>query len=130
METSDPRVWQAFALAAERSDPALRMELVHTMCYSYIGSRQRAQRMQFAAKFLNDSDVPKGVPAHMFEGPRAGFTFPGLSVRNLAAQTVNGILHAELQQHPKAEWAETEWDEYREKVSAAYQREREKLGAK
>jgi hypothetical protein len=108
-ETADPRVWAALAAAARRVDVGLRLELVHTLCYTYLEQRQRRERLAFLAGFLDDASVPDLTKdPKLWEGPRAGFTFPPLAVRDVTAMTIAAIL--EMPDHPREEWTRAQWD--------------------
>jgi Trp operon repressor len=122
METDDARVWKVLLAAARRADVGLRMELMNPMCYTYIGQRQRKQRLEFVAAFLDDATVrdDKSNPA-LFDGPYAAFTFPKIEVRNFAAMQIACILH--LPEEPKPEWTSKQWTALREKVRANMRRE-------
>jgi len=122
METDDARAWKALLAAARRADVGLRMELMNPMYYTYIGQRQRKQRLEFVAAFLDDATVrdEKSDPT-LFEGPYAGFTFPKMEVRNFAAMQIACILH--LSEDPKPGWTSKEWTALREKVRANLRRE-------
>ena len=78
---------------AKRSDVGLRMELMKPMNYIYVGDRQRQERLDFLAGFLEDSEAPDyGANPKMFDGFHAGFTFKRLELRNLAAMKIASIL--------------------------------------
>ena len=102
METDDPRAWQALLDTAKRVDVGLRMELMDPMDYSYIENRQRRQRVEFLAHFLDDDSSRR--------------------VRNFAATQIASIL--ELEQHPDRGWTVHQWAEFRTKVSETLDREK------
>ena len=88
---------------AKRSDVGLRMEFMNPMNYSYVGDRQRKQRLKFLAAFLDDAEAPDcEANPKMFSGPHAGFTFTRLAVRDLAAMKIASIL--EMPDQPDRNW--------------------------
>ena len=106
------------ARVAKRSDVGLRMEILNKMDYSYLGDRQRQQRLEFLASFLEDAETPdvKANP-EMFSGPHAGFTFARLSVQDLAARTIASILG--MPDQPDRDWTQGQWEKLRTKVKQA-----------
>jgi hypothetical protein len=110
-ETSDPRVWASLLRAARRADVGLRMELLHTLSYSYLADRQLHERLAFLSVFLDDGAVPdvSKDPA-LWEGPRAAFTFPPLAVRDVAAMTIGSLLR--LPTVPREALTRREWDAF------------------
>jgi hypothetical protein len=115
METDNADVWDALAKAARRCDVGLRMELMEPMCYTYIGDRQKKQRLAFLAGFLDDATL-RDVKTNpkMFKGPHAGSTFPRLEVRNLAAENIAHIL--KMPAHPRPSWTAEQWNQFRKQV--------------
>ena len=113
--TDDARAWKMLEKVAKRSDVGLRMEFMNPMNYTYIGDRQRKQRLEFLATFLDDAEAPdvKANPK-MFDGPHAGFTFERLEVRDLAAEKIASILG--LPDRPDRNWTPEQWQKLRSKV--------------
>jgi hypothetical protein len=118
LATDDPKAWELLEKVAKRSDVGLRMEFMNPMNYSYVGERQRQQRLKFLAAFLDDAESPdvKAKP-EMFSGPHAGFTFARLSVQDLAAMKIASIL--EMPDQPDRNWTPEQWEKLREKVKQA-----------
>jgi hypothetical protein len=118
LATDDPRAWELLEKVAKRSDVGLRMQFMNPMNYSYVGDRQRQQRLKFLAAFLDDAEAPdvKAKP-EMFSGPHAGFTFRRLSVQDLAAMQIASIL--EMPDHPDRDWTPEQWEALRKKVKEA-----------
>lgn len=116
METDDTRAWKMLEKVAKRSDAGLRMEFMDPMNYTYIGDRQRKQRLEFLVAFLDDIEAPdRAANPKMFEGPHAGFTFERLEVRNLAAQKIASIL--KLPDRPDMNWTPAQWEKLRSQVT-------------
>jgi hypothetical protein len=115
METADARAWKTLEKVAKRSDVGLRMAFMRPMNYSYIAERQRQQRLDFLAAFLDDAEAPdvKGNPK-IFEGPYAGFTFRRLEVRDLAAMQIASILG--MADEPDTTWTPEQWRQLRKRV--------------
>jgi hypothetical protein len=91
-ETADPAVWAALLRATRRADVGLRLELLGTMTSTYLADRQKRERLAYLASFLDDAAVPdRSKNPTMWEGPRIGFNFPPLSVRDVAAMTIASI---------------------------------------
>lgn len=121
MESSDPMVWAALLTTAKRVDAGLRMEFLNPMDYAYFDDRQRPQRLDFLAAFLDDEAVREGVvDASKLEGPSAGFTLTRLEVRNLAAMEIGSIL--KIGGTPDASWTAAQWSELRGLVRKALQK--------
>jgi hypothetical protein len=114
-ETDDPRPWKLLAKVAKRSDVGLRMEFLNLL---HNDDRQRRQRLEFLAAFLDDAEAPdvKANP-EMFSGPHAGFTFRRLAVRDLAAMRIASFL--ELPDRPDRDWTPQQWEQLRKKVKGA-----------
>jgi hypothetical protein len=121
MATDDPRAWTMLEKVAKRSDVGLRMEFLEKMNYSYVGDRQRQQRLEFLAAFLKDAEAPdvKANPK-MFDGPYAGFMFRRLEVRDLAAEKIASILG--MPDRPDRDWTPEQWKKLRNQVEQALKR--------
>jgi hypothetical protein len=118
MDTDDPHAWDVLRRVARRSDVGLRMELLNPMDYTYIGERQRRQRLEFLAAFMDDATLrDKRSKPSMWSGPHAGFTFPRMEVRDLAAMKAGSILGVDGE--PGAEWKSAQWSAYRDRVRKA-----------
>lgn len=116
--TDDPKAWKALKDAAKGASVGLRMEWLNPMNYSYVGNRQRPERLDFLAAFLDDATIRDGArDPGRFLGPYAGFTFPHLEVRNLAAMKIASIL--ELEDEARPEWTPERWSELRAQVIRA-----------
>jgi hypothetical protein len=77
--------------------------------------RTRSQRLQFLLGFLTDESIrDEKVHPERYEGPCAGFVFHELSVRNLAAMTVAGIV--DLRTRVEPDWTETQWSALRSRI--------------
>jgi hypothetical protein len=126
METDDPRVWKTLEAVARRSDVGMRMELMNPMDYTYIGDRNRKQRLAFLEKFLDDGAVRDARSnEQMFTGPHAGFQFKIIEVRNLAAMEIASILC--LEACPEVSWTAERWTELRKTVRRALEAEKKAL---
>ncbi len=113
--TDDERAWRMLEKIAKRSDAGLRMEFMNRMHNGYAENRQRKQRLDFLAAFLDDAEAPdKSANPKMFEGPHAGFTFKRLEVRDLAADTIASIL--EMPDRPDRNWTPEQWKKLRDQV--------------
>ena len=112
---TERRPWKLLAKVAKRSDVGLRMEFLNLL---HNDDRQRRQRLEFLAAFLNDAEAPN-VTAHpeMFSGPHAGFMFRRLAVRDLAAMRIASFLG--LPDRPDRDWTPQQWEQLRKKVKGA-----------
>jgi hypothetical protein len=121
LATEDPRAWKLLEKVAKRSDVGLRMEFMNWMAARHLGDRQRQQRLDFLAAFLDDAEAPD-VEANpkMFSGPHAGFTFRRLAVRDLAAMQITSIL--DMPDRPDRDWTSEQWEKLRTKVKQALKR--------
>jgi hypothetical protein len=116
MATDDARAWKTLEKVAKKSDVGLRMEFMNHMASSNIGDRQRKQRLEFLAAFLDDAEAPVvETNPKMFEGPHAGFTFRRLAVRDLAAMTIASILG--MPDVPDRNWTPEQWKKLRTQVN-------------
>ena len=88
MATDDARAWKMLKKVANGRMWVSRMEFMNPMNYTYVGDRQRQQRLDFLASFLDDAEAPdvKANPK-MFDGPYAGFTFHRLDGNRRAKGT-------------------------------------------
>ena len=115
MATDDDRAWKMLKKVAQRSDVGLRMEFMNPMNYTYVGDRQRLQRLDFLASFLDDAEAPDlTANPKMFDGPYAGFTFLRLEVRDLAAMEIASILG--MPDQPDRTWTPEQWKKLRNQV--------------
>jgi hypothetical protein len=118
LATDDPRAWAMLEKVAKRSDVGLRMEFMNPMDFSHSGGRQRQQRLEFLAAFLDDVEAPDvKANSEMFSGPHAGFIFARLTVRDLAAMKIASVL--EMPDQPDRNWTPEEWERLRTKVKEA-----------
>jgi hypothetical protein len=125
METADPAVWRGLVRAAKRADVGLRMQLLNPMNYSYIGERQRAQRLQFLLQWLGDDTVREAKREDpQWQGPVAAFTIAKITVRDFAALQLASILG--LPRHDATAWSAAQRAEVRAAAESALQ----KLGSK
>jgi hypothetical protein len=121
LTTDDPQVWKTFETVAKRSDVGLRMQFMDPMDYTYVGDRQRAQRLAFLAAFLDDVEAPDiAADPKRFDGPHARFVFEHLEVRNLAAMKIASIL--DLSDKPNRDWTAKQWDDLRQRVKERLKR--------
>jgi hypothetical protein len=113
MTTDDARAWTMLEIVAKRSDVGLRMEFMNRMGYGE--GRQRKQRLEFLASFLDDAEAPdvKAKP-EMFVGPHAGFMFERLEVRDNAAMQMAYILG--MPDRPDRSWTPELWQKLRKQV--------------
>jgi hypothetical protein len=120
--TEDREAWLTLTEAARRADVGLRMEYMKPMNYTNVGDRARKRRLDFLAAFLDDAAVrDEKADPEKFTGPYAGFTFPSLAVRDLAAMQIASILKLEVE--PKPDWSKERWAKLREQVKEALKRE-------
>jgi hypothetical protein len=122
MQIEDDQIWKEWVRVAKRSSVGLRMEMMSPMCYTYIGETNRARRLAFLQAFFNDRiERDKSGSEEKFQGPSAGFTFPRMEVRNLAALKAAAILA--LPDRPDELWTAAEWGVFRENVARRLSRE-------
>ena len=97
------------------------MAFIGMMDRGSLDEQQRKHCLEFLAGFLDDLEV-RDVQSNpkLFSGPHAGFTFPRLAVRDLAAMTTASIL--ELKVRPEPEWTDQQWEKLRTKVKQALKR--------
>ncbi len=110
-------VWRAYLQAAKRSRVGLRMEMMNSMDYSYIGQTNRSRRLAFLAGFLEDEtvrEIPKNEEHSKFSGPCAAFKIKRIAVRDFAADKIACILS--LSNHADEFWTAAQWTALREKV--------------
>jgi hypothetical protein len=121
LATDDPRAWAMLEKVAKRSDVGLRMEFMNPMDYTHSEGRQRQQRLEFLATFLEDVEAPnvKANP-EMFSGSYTGSIFTRLTVQDLAAMKMASVL--EMPDHPDRNWTPEEWERLRTKVKQALKR--------
>jgi hypothetical protein len=113
IESTDEAAWRALLATARRVDVGLRMELLNPM--DYANKPHRKRRLRFLAAFLGDAAVrDASSKSGAFSGPHAGFTFPRLAVRDLAAWKIASILG--LGATPRASWSARRWAGLRARV--------------
>lgn len=116
METHHPEAWRILKKVAQRSDIGLRMELMNPMDYTYVGDRFRKQRLEFLSHFLDDASIRDARNNPKFSGPCAGFAFPVLEVRNLAAMKIASFFGSKIDETPNSDWPVEKWAAYRQRV--------------
>jgi hypothetical protein len=120
LRTDDPRAWKMLFKVAKRSDVGLRMEFLNWMTSRKWEGRQRQLRLDFLAPFLDDAEAPDlEANPKMFDGPHAGFAFPRLTVRDLAAMQIAYILR--MPDRPDWDWTPKQWEKLRTRVKQALQ---------
>jgi len=120
--TDDSHAWEVFQQVAKRSDVGLRMELLNPMDCSYLGEQRRTPRLRFLLSFLDDATFrDTRVHPEKWVGPYAGFNFPRLEVRNLAAMKAASLLR--MAEKPQVSWKGAQWAEFRTAVRQALARE-------
>jgi hypothetical protein len=123
MDSASPDVWGALLVAAKRAHVSLRMELMNPLDYTYIGDRQRVERLRFLAQFLDDKTVRNtSEDKKMYDGPCAAFTFPRIAVRDFAAMQIASILKYQVE--PDPDWKPQQWMGFRAKVAELLKQER------
>jgi len=122
LETSDPRAWEAMARAARRAEVGLRMDYIQPDGCCGVGERQRSRRIDFLVGFLDDETIRDATASpDKFRGPYAGYEFPKLEVRNLAALELATLL--QINEGGKPEWTADDWAQFRTRVRASLARE-------
>jgi hypothetical protein len=115
MQVENDETWHTYLQAAKRSSVGLRMEMMNPLCYTYIGRKNIARRLAFAAAFLDDETVRDMTGGRgKFEGPCAAFTFPKIAVRDFATLKIAAILG--MPDAPDEFWTSEQWEELRKKV--------------
>lgn len=114
--TARPEVWQEFLRAARAAEIGLRMEYMGPFTYSYLGDRQRHQRIACLAAFLDD-DERYDVAASGQNGPHAAFVHRQLTMRDYAASKLAALLG--LDRHGAPEWNSEQWTALRADVRLA-----------
>ncbi len=116
--TEDRLVWRTLTAVAKRADIGLRMQFMNPMDSPQVGDKLRPQRLSFLATFLDDDAVrDEKADPEKFIGPYAGFTFPSLAVRDLAAMQIASLLKLEVE--PRPDWSQEQWTKLRQQVQAA-----------
>lgn len=110
----DEKVWREYLRTAQRSSTWLRMEMMNPMNYRDISEKSLGLRLAFLSAFLDDAAIRDMADEREFEGPCAGFTFPRLGVRDLAAIKLASLL--EMEDKPDEYWTDAQWEELRRKV--------------
>lgn len=121
MLLEDDAIWADYLKAAKKASIGLRMEMMHTMCYGYVGDKNRARRLAFLAAFLDDAELRDvATSPKKYEGPHAGFTIDVLSARDLAAMTIGSLLKI---RGPNELGTAEEWTAYRATIREALAKE-------
>lgn len=115
-------VWDKYLKVVKRSSVGLRMEMMGSLNYSYIGDRQLKQRVRFLAQFLEDDELrDKGKTSQKYEGPCAVFTIPKIEVRNFVASKIDSLI-SKKSARPDEFWSEQQWATLRKKVATEVKR--------
>ena len=114
--TERPEVWHEFLRAARLAEVGLRMQYMQPFTYTYLGDRQRHQRIACLAAFLDD-DERYDVAASGQNGPHAAFVYRQLTMRDYAASKLAALL--ELDRHGAPEWNSEQWAALRADVRLA-----------
>ena len=118
VQLEEPAVWKHYLTKTKSTAIGLRMEIMNSMDYTYIGETNQKLRLAFLASFLNDEEVrTTNKNDKRWDGPHAGFTYHSLSVQNFVAEKIASLLKVPGQ--PGDHWTEKEWAPYRKKVEAA-----------
>jgi hypothetical protein len=120
VESNDPRAWKVLTAEAKRVDVGTRMEMLNVMNYCNTVGQPLEPRVAFLAGFLDDSSTRDMDQAKadggLYEGPCAGFTFPRLEVRDLAALELAFLFKLPVSADPS--WKRSDWDKLRSVVNA------------
>lgn len=120
MEIPDIEIWKQYLQVARRSSIGLRMEMMNSMNYIYIGGKNKNLRVAFLAAFLEDREIrDKTVKPKRYEGPCAAFTFDQIEVRNFVAMQLSSLLKLEPDSEPNEFWGAKKWATYRKNVNEA-----------
>ena len=115
MQLHDDAIWKGYLKIAKRAAVGLRMEMMNSMDYSYIGDANKGRRLEWLAAFLDDATVrDMAVDAKRYEGPCAAFPIKEIEVRNFAAMQIASILG--FHDRPTEFWTKEEWAKLRSKV--------------
>lgn len=130
VRSKDERAWKALRDTAQRVDLGQRMELIQAMGNC---SEREDKALDFLADFLGDEEVRVIDPTmskfphkrnesgefelEPFSGPCAGFIWPRLAVRDLAALELADILDIKVDRDALQD--EKGWDGLRTQVTAA-----------
>jgi hypothetical protein len=118
--TERPEVWHEFLRAARRAEVGLRMEYLSPFTYTYLGNRQRHQRIACLAAFLDDEER-YDVAASGQDGPHAAFVHRQLTMRDYAASKLAALLG--LARHGGPDWNSEQWTALRDDVRQALAKE-------
>jgi hypothetical protein len=115
MELHDDGIWKDYLKIAKRAAVGLRMEMMNSMNYSYIGDTNRGRRLAWLAEFLDDAALRDcAADRHRYDGPCAAFTIEKLEVRDFAAMQIASLLN--FDDRPTEFWTKAEWAQLRSKV--------------
>jgi hypothetical protein len=118
-QTADARAWRTLDRVARRSDVGLRMEFLNRVGQDHKGMRR--ERLAFLAAFLDDASVRDArSDLKMYGGWPAGYEFPRLEVRDLAAWKIASLL--KLAAEPKPDWKQEQWAQLRTQARKALKR--------
>jgi hypothetical protein len=99
IETDDPRAWETLEKVARRSDVGLRMQLLSPLESARTGPR-RKRALALLAAFLDDASARTRPGSNLFGGTYAGYQYPRLEVRDLAAMRIASLLELEVEPKP------------------------------
>jgi hypothetical protein len=123
MELQQDAVWKDYLKVVRRASVGLRMEMMNSLNYSYIGNKNRQRRLAFLAAFLDDVTVrDPSVDAAKYDGPCAAFTLGKIQVRDFVATKIASIL--DFPEQPDEFWTADQWSQLRNKVRTALKSEK------
>jgi hypothetical protein len=124
----DPVLWKQLEQTARCSTVGLRMELLnHTgeVVGDKVTPTQRRRHLALFAAFLDDkASRDQEADQDHYSGPCAGFHYNRLSVRDFAAMQMAWYLRVGVPLKPDR--SAKEWEQFRQRVRAAWQREQDK----
>jgi hypothetical protein len=119
IETSNPRIWKEFELAARRTEPGLRMEFLAILGDSS-HKGQTFERLRFLMAFLTDTFLRDRSTSFQYNGPCAGSDYHRIEVRDFAALQICRLLKSDVPYEVQRSAAE--WTDVRDRARRAAER--------
>jgi hypothetical protein len=112
--TEDDAAWRAFLRFTKASDVGQRAEIIHHVGYTYLEQQVIGKRLAFAAHFLEDRTVCDPSSGPKYEGVPAANFLGKITIRNLTASTLGGLLRHKP--YPEKNWTAEQWETYIQKL--------------
>ena len=111
MELHDDETWKEYLAIAKRAAVGLKLEMLKSMNYSYIGDTNRGRRLVFLAAFLEDATVrDMAADSFKYDGPCAAYTIETIEVRDFAAMQIASLF--DFDDRPTEFWTKDQWAQF------------------